>query len=711
MLNPPSPDISKLSAEVLWDISGSLPSIVVTSKLEGDNLSAVSVWFVASSPSGTLIFEGAENSPNTTGTFTSYTISSPWPRPFNNIEFGASPYELTIYAKDSVGNIYSETYSVSLCRPFGNTEKSTNPYGLAETDVSVKCEQGRVFFRNQTNVSYKGVKGTMTQSALKVFYPVDETNTQPPPFQITNFSTALVPISYSSENYQFVTEQYYLYDMGGGVFVKIRYQQKATFAVYCNIDLYPLICEYKRLLNQLETGNCVDAQEANQTLLIVNSKMSLVFMGMMQPLLGIKVPDVIKEIEAIGGFECNCCSAPTGIIPSGSSVIDGYNFSFNKLGGDVNGSFSQVGSNIVLNLSDVSYVFNISNSTLSQTSAFSVSNSTSGDGFTKTYSLNVDLGVLGTDLATTISNNGTLLNLWKTVLGIGGGASIIVDGGCIFMSRPTCDYYFTLSNIPSSGSYALLSSIVVGGVSNTTSYAFNLTNLSGLQGYLNSLGYGSWTVTNLGGGVVQVSTLSNSSDIGGLNYSVAATLYSAELARECSGYIPITLDQFAAYIVNYLCQLNDSNIKTASAYEVCYIDGNGQIQTVQFASGVSLQAVMLSLTERNCDTISYIKGLGAVTCDSIKSVFPTNSSLSITGTDFVLGTKGNGVCSRVSYLDSFRYVLQAAKSDAYTRNLFCELVTMCGAGLACSPFSYFEVLVTNYDTLCVEAVGLEYSFS
>ena len=711
LLNPTSPDILSLSANVIWDISGNVPTIKIVNTSTGTGLNNVTWWFVATSPSQTLIYAGTEQQPTITGTWTTYNITSAWPRPGNNIEFSGSPYELTMYAKDSAGSVYTYRFSPAyICRPFGNTKSSTNPYGVASVDVQVKCDMGRVFFQNTTNISYQGLNGTMDASTLKMLYPLDETNTLPKPFSIDYFSTALVPITYSSDNYQFVTQQYYTYELSPGTSVKIRYQLQKRFPVYCNVNLLPLVCEYQKLIDELETGNCTNSAEASQKLMLINSKMALVTIGINQPLTGIDVPYVIKQIEAIGGFECNCCSASSGIIQNTSSDIDGYSFSVVPLGGDVLGNFSKTGNNIQLNISDKSYIFNISAATLSQTDAFSVIPS-NDSAYSKTYSLNVNIAALAEDLAVIIRDNPTLYNLWKTLFGIGSSAEIIVDGGCIFQSTSTCNYEFGLSNIPASGTYALLSSITVNDVPVSTNYNFNLSNLTGLQTYLNGLGYGTFNVTNPSGNTVLIVTNSNPNILGGITYKISSTTYLANFNRECTGYTPITLNEFAAYIVNYICQLNDANISTKQGYEVCYIDVLGNKQVTSVPSGTALSQLILEITSRGCTTVDYIKSLGAVNCNSLKSIFDTNSNLQITGTDFLFMTKGGGICSRGSFEDAFLYMLNITKSNATLQNSLCEVIKMCGQGLSCEPFSYSELIVTDYNTVCTEAVGIEYTLN
>src|SRR6478752_3181050 len=120
MLINNSPDITSLEAQVLWDISGTAPKIVITNMSTGSGLDDCIWWFICKSPSGTFIHEGSELSPDITGTWTTENITNPWPRPFQQIEYSGAPYVTSVYVKDSVGNVYSIEKSATICRPFGN---------------------------------------------------------------------------------------------------------------------------------------------------------------------------------------------------------------------------------------------------------------------------------------------------------------------------------------------------------------------------------------------------------------------------------------------------------------------------------------------------------------------------------------------------------------------------------------------------------------
>jgi hypothetical protein len=68
------------------------------------------------------------------------------------------------------------------------------------------------------------------------------------------------------------------------------------------------------------------------------------------------------------------------------------------------------------------------------------------------------------------------------------------------------------------------------------------------------------------------SSLTNPNNITSITYKISSTTYVADLSRDCTGYTAITLDEFAANIVNYLCGIDDSKVVTSQGYQICYID-------------------------------------------------------------------------------------------------------------------------------------------
>lgn len=714
MIITTSPDITLLDATVSWDIAGTLPQISLVNQSAGPNLAGCIFWFVAKSPSQTLIHEGSQLSPDITGNWSTHVLSDNWPRPFNQIEWSGAPYSIVIYVADSTGAVYSIAKQAIICRPSGNTQLSKNPYGVATTKLQVKCEQARIFFQDITNHTYRGLEGTRLTSTLKVVFPIDETGIIPAPFVGANFSTALVPITYSSDNYQYMQDTVYDYEFDDGVHVIIRYQSRSKngasairFPVLCNIDLCPLVCEVTKLVDSIENGSCADSETAHRKLALINPKLMLAQIGKQEPLCGIDVAALVDEIKAIGGFNCDCCDAPTGIIPTTASVIDGYTFEIVNVCGDVTGTVNVNGTNIQFLLQDKSYVFEIDTDSPQDITAFSVVPET--DGCQKSYKLRVAGDTLAEELANIILGDGNLINLWNTIFQGNQTFDLTVDGGCIFQSSSTCDFTFTLSNIPVNTTFALLSNIKIGSTNISIFYLFNLTNLAGLQAYLNGLGYGIFVVTNPAGQTVVITSAANGNDIQGLTYKISGTTFPAELQRNCTGYVAIDANEVIQDIINYLCNIDDSQIFTSQDYVINYVDSNGFVQTLTVAAGSTLADLISSIITANNNNTTNIGATASVSCTNIAAQFPANS-LPIAATDFGLGTKG-GTCARIPYLEVFNYVLTAGKTNAATKALFCDFVTECGAGLVCAPYDFFEVSVSLYDTACAPLVGIEFSLS
>lgn len=702
-----SPDITTLDAQVTWDISGTNPLISLSNLSLGPNLAGCTWWIVATSPTSTPIHDGTQAQPDISGNWSEFEVTDPWPRPFGQIEWSGAPYELTLSVQDTTGAVYSINFSAVICRPNGNTSLSKTAYGKAFTALQVMCDQAAIYFQDQTINSYKGLTGSRLQAVLRVIYPMDPTYTIPQPFQISNFSSALVPITYNSKNYQFVAYSVYQYELGLNTFVNIKYQQVETFAVLCNIDFSPLICEIVKLDNAIQDGSCVDAADARRRLNLIYPKLMLAFMGQLQPLTGVPVARLIDEIVEIGGFTCDCCNAVTGVIPSTSSTVGGFIFDIVSVCGDITGNVTLNGNTVQFNLSDVTYTFSLYPGSPSNTDAFSITSTISG--CVKNYFFNCDLFILAEDILNTIKTNGSLVNLFNTIVNASGGAGqLIVDGGCIFDSTSTCDYVFGMAGIPASTTFAILTGIRIGSVNHSLNFSFNQTNLPALQTYLNGLNLGAFTVANAGSGNITITSTANANDIQSLSYKISSTTFTATQAKTCTGYVAIDANQVVQNIIDYICALSDEQLVTSQEYELCYLDANGVAQMNVVEAGTSLADFLASWTQLNCLTVTNIKSVSGVTCASLQALFVTNTN-PITANDFMFITKGGGICSKGSFLDVFNYMLTAGVTDATTKANFCAFVESCGQGLSCAPYNFVEIIVSPFDTSCVPVVGIQYT--
>lgn len=696
-----SPDLSNLLVKVIWDISGRYPVITLQNLSTGDNLANVSYAFVIKSPSETFIYDGSLNQPDISGVWTFFTfysstpdpllsppptnyIVAPWPRPWNQIEWSGAPYQLFILAKDSLNTTWELPIYQTICRPVGNTQVSTTTYGKGAISLKINCDNANAFFEDITNSSYRGLSGTLESSQLRVNYPDDETDEPPVPFVINNFSTALVPITYDSDNYEYIYTAVYLYNFDDDSYVRVKYYIKERFSVYCNIDLCPLVCEYERLLAKAERGECGDVAETNKKLLQINGKMNLAMIAKTQPLCGIDLPALIEEIKVLGGFQCDCCT-PSGIKPFNSANLGDYNFQIISGGGDISGTVAVTGNNIQFTLYDKNYIFKICDT--APTSAFTVTPSTSG--FTRTYCLNVNMIQLSTDILTTIKNNVSLVNLFNSIVDFGSvSTKLIVDGGCIFQSTSSCDYSYIIGTVPVDTTYVLLTSIKVGNIIRPIYFAFNQSNLAALSSYMNGLGIGTAIVTYLGAGNVGIEFLTNTYDLGDLTYQITTSSYIAAYSKQCTGFLPIDASQVVQEIIYYLCGLTDAELVTSQIYTICYaVDNAGGsppsvVNTVDIPAGTKLNVFLAALLDKTCTSIDYLASLNTSYNNGITNSSSVVQLGGLLVKDTVVNTAGKKLILGNAIANNF-----AQFEDAITTILHATGTGLVGTDLVASYFN------------------------
>ena len=256
-----------------------------------------------------------------------------------------------------------------------------------------------------------------------------------------------------------------------------------------------------------------------------------------------------------------------------------------------------------------------------------------------------------------------------------------------------------MSNIPASATYALLTGIVTTNLTPAINFSFNQTNLPALQAYLNGLGLGTFVVVNSGGGVVTVTSANNTNGIISVTYSVASTPYTASQASVCDGYAPITTQEAVQNLVNYLCGIDDTQIKTSQAYEVCYIvPETGESATETVAAGAELTALLASLVERGCQTVEYIQSISTVDCETMQTVFP-NTETALQSNATILAFN-NGECTRATLGELFLKMLTDGVFNNSIIDAFCIMVNKCRGELACTAYSDYAASIVEYSETC-----------
>lgn len=334
-----SPDISVLDFAVLFDISTTTPTITMTNQSVGTGLANCTWWYKITDPSGAIIHEGTQAVPDKTGVWAPFVVPDTWPQPYGQINYSGSAYAVELSVKDSADNVYTLEKSQDICRPSGLTPKVKGNYGVAKIVLDLQCATAELLATDVTSYTYKGNTGTQVSKVFKVDYPLDDTGTRPPMFVLNDFTNALVPVPINGDGYTIFLDTIMDYTFSNDITVRIKYKTNQQYAVYCNIDLCPLVCSYQALVDQVEAGQCAndDLKTLQNKLAVINAKMAQALMAKVQPGCGIDLPKLIEEIKEIGGFDCDCYT--TG---NNGTVSGALNISFDTCGNitataDVNG--------------------------------------------------------------------------------------------------------------------------------------------------------------------------------------------------------------------------------------------------------------------------------------------------------------------------------------------------------------------------------------
>lgn len=689
-----SPDLGVLEVKCTFDLTGVNPVInLVNQTTPNPNVSPIPtlnnlIWVLnIYSPTGTPIFQSSFDNPWKTGIWTNAQITNPWPRPMNQIEWSGADYRVEFQVKDSNGTIYPLFKAKPICKPVGNNKRSSTTFGTVNLSVDVLCDKASLYIKDNTSKTYQGITGILNSSYLAVDYPRDPTGVLPAPFEITSFNTdALVPFTDNGEH-EATYYSIYTYDLGDNVFVMIRYTAQIAFPVQCNIDLCPIACELKSLEDSVASGRCADVEEAERKIRLITPKLLRAFIAKANPTCGMDLAALVDEIKEIGGFNCDCVNGSTGI-GNQSTLIDGLLFTVNNQGGDIVASFSVTGNNVILNVKDKSYTFGSCDPV--ETTAIKLKTTTSGTN--TNVCLAISVADFAADLYSATASSTYLLNLFNSLVIGGGGITLNVDGKCIF-SNGACKYTFTFPDIPASPANAILAQIqsTVDANKRLPNYAFNLSTLVALQTYLNTLGIGTFVVTHPSGNTVVITTSTNVFSLTGMVYSVSGGNKKFALYQsDCTGFMALTPSQIVQAIIDYLCGITDIQIKTSQAYAICYIDpATNSQKTATVDSASSLNAFIVALLARGCDTINYIMKLTPLTCAAIQNIF-LQSEDTMQPNDYLLGTKV-GACARIFPVELGTQILKYGIYNADFMAALRAAIELNAGGKMCDPYTVFNL--------------------
>ncbi len=262
------------------------------------------------------------------------------------------------------------------------------------------------------------------------------------------------------------------------------------------------------------------------------------------------------------------------------------------------------------------------------------------------------------------------------------------------------------------GSNAYLTFLQVAGVYKTLNYIFSTATLPALQTYLNTLGYGTFVVTNLGGGQIKIATAANTFNLENIVYrdsSGSNIKKTAVVTRNCNALAPLSPSQIIQGIIDWLCPLGAEKVTTSEQYTICYADPATQTKKTEvIASGETLPTFLAALVARGCNTIDFIMSLKSVNCATIQGLFAASPN-QMGANDFVLGTK-QGDCARIYPVELLTRQLAFAAYDQAALDQLAILLQIINGGAICQPFNTF-LLSTVLDSPTSDSMAIVVNFT
>lgn len=668
-----SADITRLDFSVLLDMSIAVPTVKVTNLSTVINPLNLKWIFELTTPSGTPVHTVSFAAPDKNLVpFIDFIFPEPLPQIFGQLEFNASSqYSVTVSVKDAAGLVTALTKSASICKPNGNNGR--NNFGAADIDIEVKCGSGQLNTTDKTNLVYKNLSGTSVVTMVELSYPKDGNGNTLAPV-VVNSLPARLPIKYEGAGHEIYVYQVYDYDLGDNFIVRVRYSYTQVFSVWCNVTLQPLFCEIDRAAGMLGK-NCNDnaeSREQQRKLTVINTKMLKAHTGMIQPLSGFDVPEIVEEIKQLLGVDCDCCR-PGGISNIGAARATDAIFTANKVCGDMLLSWTNDGAgNIVLNYQNVSYTFLISPAP-GNSAAFSYEQNITG--CNKAVSLRVDTEVLATEILTKITLNPALLNILNALTQKAQLSCTGLDGGAAF-DFTTCDFSVELNVVVG----ASIAEILIGGVTYAAPLGILLVNGPGIANWLNSLEKGIFIVNYSAiTGKTTITSAANKNSLSTVKI-LSGTVYTNTLFSNNCGLICNILQK----ILNWLNTINMVQLKAGVGLTVCRFKPDGTVSSQVFAETAKASEVVKYMADSFCNIVDYVEDK-LLTCANLQGLFASHTAkVGEPGSADIFYMIVEGKCQQIPLRNAALSIFRLLSSDTEVKNMYCQ-GAKCTTVSNCSP--------------------------
>lgn len=660
-------NVQQFGFKSIFDLENSKLTLDITSLTifkPGGETAIVGINFEVRDPSGiflsTIDFPSVDIDPGTGQT--TYEI------PLTNSASKYGWYFIKGVLREANGTDYSIEVEKNICQPKGIKK------GLVEGKLEAKadCTIPRILITEATNMAYLGSEPFSFVKDGKLYYP--HGTLDPVTFTYTPLMVMGSGKVYTGD-YTVRNKTTALYELGDYVYVQIAYGSTLKFNVNCTSNICDILCCMEKLQSVAAVScNSVAGRDAQKKLQSVVVPLTLA-LAMQQ--CGKDVSESLDEISKKLDCNCNCDGSesvePRPIITTFDPVV---------LDGEcATDAFLEDGV-WKIKTKNITVVAGTPNDP-----AFKVSSVITDCNVTFTITLNK--AALAGDILNEIKNSATLKNLFNSLIIESGLDLSALDGKCIF-DTTSCQYNLIED---AADAAKLVSSVVIDGQNFNAPNGLGITNALGIKNWLDSLSFGSWNIYYDSSTTPRTTVFGYSSteySVSTMTFTLGENEIIKQFSKNCGGLLEIL-----QAIFDYLCGLDDTQVKLSQSYTLCFVDNQGVIQqtTVSTTNSQgqpnSINTLLNKAFEVMCISFANLKNIIQVNCAVIKQVFVANDA--IISTDGVYGTR-NGKCGLWTISDLATQVVKhlLTTNDTALIEDFCAVRNRCVAA-TCNPITYAEV--------------------
>lgn len=593
-----------------------------------------------------------------------------------NYAFLFQSYQISAAIKDQDSTVYTiPVFTTTICQPNDFQESG---YVCGMFQVRADCNDNNITVKEFSILVYNNLKPQSVTKSGTLFYPTGTISAIT--FTNTPFSNNVV---YTGQ-YRINCTTIGTYSLPNDVYVLVAYVTAQQFDITCSNKVSDLLCCISELY-QTKVKNCDNAIGKRAAQQLESIEMPF-FLGLGQEINGQDSEWAYLYIKK--ELSCNCGNSSLGqneVTPINPSV---YNIVLQGVGGTTVPSTTTIGSTKTFTIQ--SNVYQVTKGTPSDTS-FSITLDTSVSNTVK-YIITFNYANLAASIYTATSLSPTLVAQLNSLISATTNIDLSnLNGKCII--DLSANNYF-LSYIVPNGS-VVVTSILIGATTYNAPGGLLVSNVSGIEAWLNGLALGTYEVdysAGLNGSYFNILTNANANNV----VSMVLTLTSGAVT------VPFqktnkSLIAFLQAFVDYVCQITSLQVALGSNLSICSFDYNGSVVSTSLTTSNDQDDFNTTAASAICNLANRINTLTGITCSQIQSIFSDSPNVSFNySTDRYLSIVG-GNCVSLNAKQQALAFISAVNADSTTKAAFCAI--NCSIPGTCPDVSSINFSAINQTTL------------